>query len=95
MAPLAMAAASLTIVCKPASLKSRVFALPDFCPMRTVAVSWRSYCTRLVVIDELAQRVPERSPPESVSSTASALAMLMTFSTMALTSSRVYMGGRA
>ena len=61
--------------------------------MRTVAVTWRSYCTRLTVIAELAQRVPERSLPVTLTSTASALAMLMTLSTIALTSSRVYMRG--
>ena len=61
--------------------------------MRTVAVTWRSYWTRFVVIDELAQRVPDRSPPVRFTSTASALAMLMTLSTMALASSRVYIEG--
>src|SRR5205809_1732346 len=30
-------------------------SLPCFCPIRTVAVIWRSYWTRFVVIDELAQ----------------------------------------
>jgi hypothetical protein len=44
------------------------------------------------VIDELAQRVPERSLPVTVTSTAaSGPAMLMTLSTIALTCSRVYM----
>ena len=48
------------------------------------------------MIDELAQRVPDRSPPVKFTSTASALAMLMILSMMALTSSRVYIGsGRA
>src|SRR5687768_633368 len=90
----ASAIASLTIVCSPASLKSRVLALPDFWPMRTVTVTLRSYCTRLVVIDEFAQRVPDRSPPVRFTSTASAFAMLMILSTMALTWSLVYMPGR-
>src|SRR4051812_17241629 len=85
--------ASSTIFCIPASVKSRVFALADFWPMRTVTVSCRSYCTRLVVIDEFAQRVPDRSPPVRFTSTASALAMLRTLSTIALASSRVYIGG--
>ena len=40
---------------------------------------------------ELAQRVPERSPPVKSTSTASALAMFRTLSVRALTSSREYM----
>ena len=45
------------------------------------------------MIDELAHRVPDRSPPVRFTSTASALAMLKTLSTIALASSRVYMRG--
>src|SRR4026208_218846 len=41
---------------------------------------------------ELAQRVPERSPPLKSTSTASALAMFRTLSVRALISSREYIG---
>jgi hypothetical protein len=47
-----------------------------------------------VVIVELAQRVPDRSPPVRFTSAASALAMFKTLSTMAFACSRVYIGGR-
>src|SRR6476661_1314134 len=87
--------ASSSIFFRPASLKSRVFALACLLPTRSVAVTWRSYCTRLVVIEELAQRVPDRSPPVRFTSTASALAMFKTLSTIALASSRVYMRAEA
>src|SRR5262245_42331868 len=90
-AAFASATASSTIALRPASLKSRVDALPVFWPKRTLTLTLRSYWTRLTVIDELAQRVPERSPPLTVTSTASALAMLITLSVMALTCSREYM----
>ena len=84
--------ASSTAALSAASLKSRVVAVADLVPTRTVTVSLRSYCTRLVVIDELAQRVPDRSPPVRSTSTASALAMLKILSVMVLTSSREYIG---
>src|SRR3954454_1414778 len=42
------------------------------------------------VIDELAHRVADRSPPSKLSSTPSALAMLSTLSVSALISSREY-----
>ena len=44
----------------------------------------------LAVIVELAKRVADRSPPEKSTSTPSALAMLMSLSLIALTSSREY-----
>src|SRR5829696_3623491 len=44
------------------------------------------------VIVEFANRVADRSPPLKSTSTASALAMLMTLSVIALTSSREYIG---
>src|SRR5262245_28494504 len=49
----------------------------------------------LAVIVELANRVAERSPPLKSTSTASALAMSMTLSVMAFTSSREYIGAQA
>src|SRR5215510_2973065 len=79
------------MACRPASLKSRVVALPVFWPLRTVTLAVRSYCTRFTVMDEFAHRVPERSPPEKLTSTASALAMVMILSVQPLTCSRVYM----
>ena len=85
--------ASSTRALRPASLVSRVLAFPTFCPTRTVAVTLRSNCTKLVVMDELAHRVPDRSPPVNWTSTASAFAMSITLSVMALTCSRVYMRG--
>src|SRR5881628_3155925 len=42
------------------------------------------------VIDELAQRVADRSPPSKLTSTASAFVMLSTLSVSALISSREY-----
>src|SRR4051812_48600254 len=42
------------------------------------------------VMDELAQRVADRSPPSKLTSTASALVMLRTLSVSALISSREY-----
>ena len=48
----------------------------------------------LAVMFELAKRVAERSPPVKSTSTASALAMFITLSVMALTSSREYIGGQ-
>ena len=94
-AALASSTASATIALSPASLKSRVFAEPIFWPNRTLTETFRSYCTRLTVMDEFAHRVPDRSPPERFTSTASALAMLMILSVRALASSRVYMVAQA
>ena len=48
----------------------------------------RSNCTMLAVMFELANRVADRSPPLNSTSTASAFAMFITLSVMALTSSR-------
>src|SRR5712672_4156318 len=45
------------------------------------------------VIEELAQRVADRSPPSKFTSTASAFAMLRTLSVSALISSREYIMG--
>src|SRR4249919_2558730 len=47
------------------------------------------------VIDELAQRVAERSPPSKLTSTASAFVMLSTLSVSVLISSREYIMGPA
>ena len=79
------------MVFRPASLKSRVSALPLFCPSRTVTVTCRSYWTRFVVIEEFAHRVPDRSPPVRFTSTASAVVMFRTLSTISFACSRVYM----
>src|SRR5471030_2893165 len=49
-----------------------------------------SYCTRLTVMLEFAKRVPARSPPSKLTSTASALTMFSTLSVSALISSREY-----
>src|SRR3954471_6160732 len=51
--------AAASIAFSPASEKSRVDAKPDRPPRYTVTLTLRSYCTRFVVIVELAQRVPE------------------------------------
>jgi len=75
------------------SSSSRVDAVPCFSPSRTAIVNCWSYCTRFVVIVEFAKRVPARSPPSKLSSTASALAMFRTLSVSALISSRGYIGG--
>src|SRR6185369_15279694 len=53
-------------------------------------VSCWSYWTMFTVIEELAQRVADRSPPSKFTSTASAFAMLRTLSVSALISSREY-----
>src|SRR3954471_4549494 len=47
---------------------------------------------RFVLIVEFAQRVPDRSPPENSTSTASAFARLRTLSVSAFNSSREYIG---
>ena len=57
-------------------------------------VRLRSYCTMFAVMLEFANRVAERSPPLNSTSTASAFAMLITLSVIALTSSREYIGGK-
>jgi hypothetical protein len=73
------------------SLKSRVEAFAVFWPTRTAMLRLRSNCTRLVVMLEFAQRVPDRSEPLRSTSTASTpLAMLKILSVMVLTSSREY-----
>ena len=84
------ACASSTISFSDASLNCRVVAVADRAPLWTVTLTCRSNCTRLAVMVELAQRVADRSPPVKSTSTASALAMLMILSVMALTSSREY-----
>src|SRR5262245_19687891 len=88
----AVSFASSTIAFSESSSNSRVDAVPCFWPCRTVSVSCWSYCTRLTVIEEFAQRVADRSPPSNDTSTASAFVMLSTLSVSALISSREYIG---
>ena len=85
--------ASSTAVLSDASSKSRVDAVAERVPTYTVTLRLRSYCTMFAVMLELANRVADRSPPLKSTSTASAFAMLITLSVIALTSSREYIGG--
>src|SRR5262249_13303803 len=86
----AASSASSTIALSESSSNSRVDAFPCFWPCRMVSDSCWSYCTRLTVIVEFAQRVADRSPPSKLTSTASAFTMFSTLSVSALTSSRAY-----
>src|SRR5450759_247911 len=86
----AVSCASSTTAFSESSSNSRVDALPCFWPWRTLMVSCWSYCTMFTVIEELAQRVADRSPPSKFTSTVSALAMFRTLSVSALISSCEY-----
>src|SRR5471030_3007732 len=86
----AASSASSTIAFSDSSSNSRVDALPCFAPWRRLMVSCWSYWTMFTVIEELAHRVADRSPPSKFTSTASALVMFRTLSVSALISSREY-----
>ena len=91
----AAAVASATITFSESSSNCLVLAEPTLLPRWIATLTWRSNCTMFAVIVELANRVAERSPPLNSTSTASALAMFMILSAIALTSSREYIGAEA